>query len=113
LSLCTLSVLIILHRQIKERNLIGFGTYLTTQVSQEEICLTSFGHAVVNTIRPVLESSEPIRWKKYLPKLLEPGSHLLQGFDRFKSALLDSAEGTGSERFGISLFEDEDRRKPE
>ncbi len=59
-------------------------------VYRREIYLTEFGQVVVNTIRPVLESGEPIRWKKYLPKLLEPGNQLLQGFDRFKEALLTS-----------------------
>jgi hypothetical protein len=39
-------------------------------------------------IRPSLESAERIRRKKYLPNLLEANTQLLQGFDRFKSALL-------------------------
>jgi len=34
------------------------------------------------------ERDKPIKWKGHIPKLLEPGNQLLQGFDRFKATLL-------------------------
>ena len=63
-------------------------SYTRRYVYRREIYLTPFGQVVVEMIRPMLESGDWIRWKKYLPKLLEPGNQLLRGFDRFKSALL-------------------------
>ena len=64
-------------------------SYTRRYVYRREIYLTPFGQVVVEMIRPMLESEDWIRWKKYLPKLLEPGNQLLRGFDRFKSALLN------------------------
>ena len=57
-------------------------------VYRREIYLTLFGQVMLKMIRPSLESGERIRWKRHLPKLLEPDNQLLQGFDRFNSALL-------------------------
>ena len=63
-------------------------SYPRGYVYRREIYLTPFGQVVLSRIRQRLESGKPIKWRRNLPKLLQPGSHLLQGFDRFKSALL-------------------------
>ena len=63
-------------------------SYTQRYVYRREILLTPFGQRLVRRIRPMLESGEEIRWKRYLPKLFEPGNELLQGFDRFKATLL-------------------------
>ena len=62
-------------------------SYTLRYVYRREIYLTEFGQRLVKRIRPRLESGEEIRWKRHLPKLLKPDSHLLQGFDRFRAAL--------------------------
>jgi hypothetical protein len=61
-----------------------------TYVYRRQIYLTEFGQRLVKRVRPRLESGKTIRWRRNLPKLLEPGNQLLQGFDRFKSALLNA-----------------------
>jgi hypothetical protein len=63
-------------------------SYTRRYVYRREIYLTEFGQRFVKKMRPRLKSGEEIRWKRHLPKLLEPGSDLLQGFDRFKATLL-------------------------
>ena len=64
------------------------GSYTRRYVYRREIYLTPFGQVVLKSIRPKLEGGKPIKWKTHLPMLLQPGSHLLQGFDRFKATLL-------------------------
>ncbi|MFX0200223.1 MAG: hypothetical protein ACFFCW_29235, partial [Candidatus Hodarchaeota archaeon] len=59
-----------------------------TYVYRREIYLTEFGQRLVKRIRPRFESGKPIKWRGHLSKLLQPGIELLQGFDRFQSALL-------------------------
>jgi hypothetical protein len=63
-------------------------SYTQRYVYRRETYLTEFGQRLVKRIRPKLESGKPIRWRRNLPKLLKPDSHLLQGFDRFKATLL-------------------------
>lgn len=63
-------------------------SYTRGYVYRREIYLTEFGQRLVKRIRPKLESGKPIKWRRNLPKVLRPDSHLLQGFDRFKATLL-------------------------
>lgn len=63
-------------------------SYSRRYVRRLEIYLIPFGQEVVRRIRPRIESRKPVRWKRHLLKLLEPGNQLLQGFDRFKATLL-------------------------
>jgi len=63
-------------------------SYTQRYVYKREIYLTEFGQVVLKRMRPKLESGKPIKMRRHLPRLLQPGIKLLQGFDRFKLALL-------------------------